>query len=221
MEKLGLYELARSVPEEAKKAIKGGRMSGKTDINPMWRIKKLTELFGPVGFGWYYDISEKRLEPYSNGEVAAFVQINLFVKMTNDSGNEIWSKPIVGVGGNMFVTNESKGPYLSDECFKMALTDAISVACKAIGIGADVYWEADRTKYSSAPDQQKKKPEFDPLLLNDEERMLKTFEGLFKSQKTPIEQMRSWFEINNETLAEVVERFEKYMRDGQLASNNG
>jgi hypothetical protein len=29
----------------------------------------------------------------------------------------------------------------------MALTDAISVACKALGIAADVYWEADKSKY--------------------------------------------------------------------------
>ena len=30
----------------------------------------------------------------------------------------------------------------------MALTDAISVACKALGMGADVYWEKDTTKYN-------------------------------------------------------------------------
>ena len=29
--------------------------------------------------------------------------------------------------------------YLSDECEKMALTDALSVAMKMIGVGADVY----------------------------------------------------------------------------------
>lgn len=27
-------------------------------------------------------------------------------------------------------------------------TDAISVACKQLGIGADVYWDSDRTKYN-------------------------------------------------------------------------
>jgi hypothetical protein len=31
----------RVVPNEAKKEIKGGRLSGFTDINPMWRIKTL------------------------------------------------------------------------------------------------------------------------------------------------------------------------------------
>ena len=49
---LSIYERVRSVPTEAKKAIEAGRLKGKSDINPMWRIKKLTEDFGPVGFGW-------------------------------------------------------------------------------------------------------------------------------------------------------------------------
>ena len=29
--------------------------------------------------------------------------------------------------------------HLNDEAYKMALTDAISVACKQLGVGADVY----------------------------------------------------------------------------------
>ena len=55
---------------------------------------------------------------------------------------------IYGTGGSSFVAQEKNGPYMSDECFKMALTDAISVAAKALGIGADVYFDQDRTKYS-------------------------------------------------------------------------
>ena len=47
-----IYNAVRAVPEEAKRAITAGRLKGKTDINPMWRIKALTELFGPCGDGW-------------------------------------------------------------------------------------------------------------------------------------------------------------------------
>ena len=54
MENLRIYEQCRSVPETAKKEINGGRLNGKTDIIPMWRIKILTEQFGPIGIGWYY-----------------------------------------------------------------------------------------------------------------------------------------------------------------------
>lgn len=138
---LEIYEKVRSVPDTAKKEIRGGRMSGKTDINPMWRIKKLTELFGPCGIGWYYKTIKQWMEPCGD-EIAAFVNIELFVKHNGE-----WSQPIFGTGGSMFAQKESKGIYVSDECFKMATTDAISVACKQLGIGADVYWEKDKTKY--------------------------------------------------------------------------
>lgn len=151
MDNLDIYNKAREVPQEAQKIIKGGRLSGMTDINPMWRIKKLTELFGPCGFGWKYEIVDKRLEEGSNNEIAAFVDINLYVKKDGK-----WSESIQGTGGSSFVAKERKGLYTSDECFKMALTDAISIACKALGFGADIYWSKDRTKYSNPkPPKQK------------------------------------------------------------------
>ena len=142
MKNLELWEKVRAVPAIAIKPIGGGRLKGMSDINPMWRIKKLTEEFGPVGFGWFYEILEERLEPLPDGQIAAFVKINLYV--TKD-GNV--SMPITGLGGNMFRVQESKGMYTNDECFKMALTDALSVACKALGIGADIYWSSDKSKY--------------------------------------------------------------------------
>lgn len=143
MNNMELYDSWREVPQEAQKVINAGRLKGKTDINPMWRIKVLTQKFGPCGTGWQYDIDRMWSEEGANGEQCAFVQVSLYYKM--DDGN--WSSHVVGVGGNMLTAKERNGLYTSDECYKMALTDAISVACKALGIGADVYWSADRTKY--------------------------------------------------------------------------
>jgi hypothetical protein len=147
MSNLDIYNNLRAVPKEALKEIQAGRLKGKSDINPMWRIKALTEQFGPCGIGWKYVITDKRLEHGGNNEISAFVDINLYFKHQGE-----WSEAIPGTGGSSFVANEKNGPYVSDECFKMALTDAISVACKALGVGADVYWEKDRTKYSGSGD---------------------------------------------------------------------
>lgn len=149
MDNLTIYNEVRNVPDSAKRRIEAGRLKGKTDINPMWRIKALTEKFGPCGFGWKYVITDKRLEQGANGEIAAFLDIDLFVK-----ADGVWSDAIPGTGGSAFVAKEKNGPYTSDECFKMALTDAISVACKALGFGADVYWEADRSKYDKPESKQ-------------------------------------------------------------------
>lgn len=144
-----IYENARAVPNEAKKTIGAGRLKGFTDVNPMWRIKKLTELFGACGVGWWYEITEKRLEKADNGEVKAFVDILLYY---GDPETGETSKGIPGTGGSSFISNERSGQYVSDECFKMALTDALSVAAKALGVGADVYFDKDRTKYSPNAD---------------------------------------------------------------------
>jgi hypothetical protein len=155
---LEIYNSVRKVPQEAQKSIQGGRLKGMTDINPMWRIKALTEQFGPVGIGWKYTITDKKLEHGANDEIAAFVDIDLFIKYDGQ-----WSEAIPGTGGSMFVSKEKNGLYTSDECFKMALTDAISVACKALGFGADVYWEKDRSKYSSNNSDDSEQPKVDEV----------------------------------------------------------
>lgn len=152
MGNMDIYNAVSAVPDSAQKRITGGRLNGMTDINPMWRIRELTELFGPCGIGWKYKIVREWLETASTGEVGAFVDIELQYRITPDAD---WSEPIPGTGGSKFVATE-KGNNLraSDECYKMALTDAISVACKALGFGADVYWEAGRTKYNADPPEQ-------------------------------------------------------------------
>ena len=139
-----IYDAVRSVPPEAIKPITAGRLKGKSDINPMWRIKVLTEQFGPCGEGWYTEgvrywtiVQEKSLE------MAVFCELQLHTK-----GENGWSAPIYGIGGNTGIAAEKNGLYLDDEAYKKAYTDALSVACKALGIGADVYWQSDRTKYS-------------------------------------------------------------------------
>ena len=153
---LSIYERVRGVPAEAKKAIEAGRLKGKSDINPMWRIKKLTEVFGPVGFGWYTEVVKSWTEVDENSDVAVFVDINLYVQKDGQ-----WSKPIYGNGGNKLISHERKYengvpvviPYLDDDAYKKAYTDAISVAAKALGVGADVYFEKDVTKYEVAQSQ--------------------------------------------------------------------
>lgn len=154
MENLSLWNRLRAVPEEAKKPIPAGRLKGFTDINPVWRIKILTEAFGPCGFGWWYRITDKHMEGQGT-EVRAFVDIELFYVLDGKV-----SQPVVGTGGASFLTAEKTGAYTSDECYKMALTDAISVAAKSIGVAADVYYAKDRDKYTTVdqPEQQNVQP---------------------------------------------------------------
>lgn len=114
------------------KEIKGGNLNGKSDINPLWRFQALTDAFGPCGIGW----TVTEVERWTNecaGEVGAFVKVALRI---NVGGT--WSEPIEGTGGSK-LCGKGRGDGLNDEAWKMATTDAISVACKSLGMGADVY----------------------------------------------------------------------------------
>jgi hypothetical protein len=138
-----LYHINKQPPAWALKEITGGRLKGKTDINPQWRYETLNDTFGLIGFGWKYVITKQWLEKGHGDEVVAFVNIHLHVKLNNE-----WSEAIEGTGGSMFIANERNGAYTSDEAFKMATTDALSVACKMLGIAAAIY---SGSKYPTEP----------------------------------------------------------------------
>ena len=151
MENLSIYNQLRVVPAEAKKRINGGRLDGKTDINPQYRIMAMTAVFGPCGIGWYYTIDKQWTEEHQS-EVKCFCNISLYIK-----DGDRWSAPIPGTGGSTIVEKNRSGFYVNDEGYKMALTDALSVAMKALGVAADVYFEKGvryGTKYEQPTQQQ-------------------------------------------------------------------
>jgi hypothetical protein len=146
-ENLEIWDKVARPPKEALKAIKGGRLSGMTDIKPQWRYKAMTEQFGPCGIGWKYVITDKWSERGSDEQLLCFVNVDLFYKHEGE-----WSEAIPGSGGSMLITKESKGLHTSDEGYKMALTDALGVAMGKIGVAADIYMgQWDGSKYKDAP----------------------------------------------------------------------
>ena len=145
---LKIWDMVKTVPDQFKKKITGGRLNGFTDIKPQWRVLKLTEIFGPCGVGWKYTTKEKK-ELEAGGLVSVHVWIDLFIKVDGQ-----WSDGIEGQGGSMLLAKEKAGNYHSDEAYKMATTDAISVACKLLGIGSDVYMGIASTKYQAPPKPQ-------------------------------------------------------------------
>ena len=143
---LHIYKQVSSVPEDAQKPFESSWGKQLTEINGMWRIQKLTELFGPCGEGWFTEVTRQERVDFPNGEVCIFTDINLYLKDTK-SGR--WSKPIRGTGGNRLVLKNADGLFIDDEAYKKAYTDALGIACKALGFGADIYWGRNDSKYDS------------------------------------------------------------------------
>lgn len=136
-----------SPPQEVLKSFNTGTFKG-TDIKPQWRIKVLTEIFGPVGFGWYFELKDRWIEEYGS-EVKVFVEVNLYIR---DPVTKEWSKPIYGIGGNHIVNYRGR---VSDEGYKMATTDAQSYAYQQLGIGGEIYMGVENTKYSNPEANEK------------------------------------------------------------------
>ena len=143
---LHIYKQVQSVPEDAQKPFESSWGKTLTEINGMWRIQKLTELFGPCGEGWFTEVTRQERVDFPNGEVCVFTDINLYLK---DTKTGRWSKPIRGTGGNRLVLKNADGLFIDDEAYKKAYTDALGIACKALGFGADIYWGRNDSKYDS------------------------------------------------------------------------
>lgn len=151
------YKALAQPPKEALKTITGGRLNGKTDINPQWRYEAMTKQYGLCGIGWKYTIDRVWTEPAPDEQVFAWVQISLYIKV-----GESWSEAIPGLGGNFLVEKERSSLHANDEGFKMAETDALGTAMKKIGVAADVYagrW--DGSKYQDNGEGQGAKNDAD------------------------------------------------------------
>jgi hypothetical protein len=153
MNNMELWDKVKSVPPTALKEIKFGKLKGKSDISPQWRMERLTEVLGPCGVGWYYDIVETWVMPDEKLDgLMCFVQIDFFHKV-----GEEWSKAIPAIGGNFLIIKDKNGIHGSDDGYKMALTDAIGVAGKAIGLASDIYM-GQGGKYSKPEGADKADP---------------------------------------------------------------
>jgi len=148
---LKIWNQVSRPPKSALKTIGGGRLKGMTDINPQWRYKKMTEMFGPCGIGWKYELVDKQLESVKNGEIIIFVTVNLYIRQSATK----WSEPIPGTGGSKLVSKENRGMYANDEAMKMAITDALGTAMKMLGVAAEIYeGNYDGSKYRDVKDSK-------------------------------------------------------------------
>ena len=131
------------VPVDKLKKIEFGALKGKSDINPQWRIKAMTEVYGLCGIGWYHELAKNWSETAPNGTVMAFCLVNVYIKVDGE-----WSKPICGMGGNEIVSIAKGDLKQSDEGWKMAYTDALGTALKSIGVASEIYeGNFDGSKY--------------------------------------------------------------------------
>lgn len=181
-----VWNKLKTPPPSALKTIHGGRLKGMTDINPQWRLEAMTEVFGACGVGWKYSIEKLWTEPGNGEEILAFALV-----WVQTCDGEKWSEPIPGIGGNKLVSVERSGPHNNDEAFKMAVTDALSVALKALGVASDIYsglWDGSR--YTQRPEDMVSQEQLNSLKLKYAKVHSEELEGLDRSDQ--LQRFNSW-----------------------------
>jgi hypothetical protein len=217
---LAIWNKVRNVPpEHLKNFTRGGGFKG-TAIKPMWAIKTMTEIFGPVGDGWGMDKPDFQVVAGHNNEVMVYCTVRVW---TASYPGEKEIHDFYGVGGDKVVgyikANTAKGyPERwenDDEAFKKAYTDAIGNALKFLGVAADIHmglW--DGSKYSKEADDKPaaskadSRPEYDRISKGLKEiAQTGTIEDLklfWKSNIPAIEKLPDdWIELLNEEAGET------------------
>ena len=156
---LKIWNAVKQVPPSFLKPIGFGKLKGKSDINPQWRIMAMTQAFGVVGHGWTYRIVRTWNESAPDGSVMCFAEVAVKTKIDGE-----WGQEFGGIGGSNSIEKNKNGLVANDDGYKMAVTDALSVAFKAVGIAADIYMgNYDDSKYQYKADISQAFSEFQQL----------------------------------------------------------
>lgn len=125
---------ASTEPQYLKSFKKTGGFSG-LSIDPVYRIRSLTERFGPCGIGWGF-VQEDQWSDGGSGAYVVYVRGHLWYM---HEGERV--QTMSHTGGTIC----DRAP---DEAYKMAETDALGKCCLDLGMAADVYMGVhDSDKY--------------------------------------------------------------------------
>ena len=123
---------AETDPSYTKQFERPGGFRG-TSINAVYRLRKMTQQFGPCGLNWGIDPPQFTYHPGPEGEVLVFCTV--LVWYVENGVRAV----IPGVGGDKVIGKTKNGLRTDDEALKKAYTDATSNALKHLGMDADIH----------------------------------------------------------------------------------
>lgn len=115
-----------------------------TAVNPMYIIKKCTEIFGPVGIGWGYEILEERFD--TGGQIGVDADGVSIRSQSHTIYLKLWymigeaKGELTHFGHTPYITFSKKWGVMTDpEAPKKSLTDAIGKCLSMLGFASDVF----------------------------------------------------------------------------------
>jgi hypothetical protein len=129
-----------------------------TAIDSYYQIKRATETFGPLGQGWGYDLDMEIVTACSPHLVVVTLALWYIDPLdaeledgqaTYDAAFRIKCPPVIT--SNKLTMGDGKDGKPDEECFKKAITDAITKSLSYLGFSADIFMGLyDDAKYKAA-----------------------------------------------------------------------
>lgn len=155
--------VSKTDPHHTKQVSRGPRKF--TAIDAYYKVKRATELFGPVGQGWGWTV--KKIDFFQDGPGVNVCVVTITLWWTEpsappskgadvnpfDAATPKTRREFDAVGVNVVSQTVRGKDYirLDDDCAKKALTDAITKGLSYLGFSADVFFGAfDDNKYVQA-----------------------------------------------------------------------
>lgn len=164
---LDLWEAHADIDPQYTKAITGKAYKG-TSPNPQYVIKCLTEMFGPVGQGFGWEVLAEDFTPLGD-EVLHWCRIR-FWHTKREHYYEAYGQT------KALMKTRDKGLMSDEDAPKKSLTDAIIKAASQLGIAANIFlgrWddqkyvaEVDREFRQDEQSNKQKSPALEALLIN-------------------------------------------------------
>ena len=127
-ENMEVWNAVEKTDPQYTKKVTFGR--GFTSIDPQYQIMRMTELFGPVGKGWGYNVEHSTLA--AGAALLAVADVEVWIH-DQDCCDSTYG-PVRGLD---FIVSE-KGK-IDEDAPKKAMTDALTKALSHLGLGADVF----------------------------------------------------------------------------------
>lgn len=140
---MAIWEQVQQTDPTFTKSFKGtGGFSG-TAFNSQYMWRKATELFGPCGTGWGYEILDEKyvegshiIHKDAHSAERTIIHVLRVGLWYMDGEDKRW---VEHYGQTTFVGKNKYGPFTDEEAPKKSLTDALMKCMSMLGFGADVY----------------------------------------------------------------------------------
>lgn len=209
---LEFWDKVRTIPAKHIKAYKGkGGFTGDS-YDAMYLIETMTNMFGPIGQTWGYEIQDHFTVKGKDDKGQEFATINVIVKVWCPVGFSYGS-----AANELYFTN--KHGFTSDEeAFKKATTDAYKKGFSYLGFGADLWLDKNKKPPTIYQD---KIPNIETAKKENQALDTNTSKKLADDLIFSINQAKSGTNPNSvDFVLEEIENFKDAIKDKKIKVNN-